>query len=353
MTRLLKARESGVVILILLVSVVFTTLNGHFASGSNASTLLVNATVVTLLAIGQSFVLLSGNIDLSTGALVAFGGVLAALLINAGMPWPLAVVVTAAVTASAGLLSGLVVHFARIPSFLVTFGMLGIGETLALVLSNDTAVPVTNVGFASFGSGTIAHIPAPVIMAVAVCVVAELVQRKTVFGWQLYALGGNRRAAELTGVRVAGIQVMVFVVSGLLAGLAGALDTSRLMSGYPAAGTGPELFDSIAAAVIGGVSLFGGVGTAVGALLGGVLIGTVQDGMNVLALSYSWQPMVIGLIIVVGVAYDTGFRRWLAHRRASASAARAAGVGKNSKGAGPSSSTGRVPVAEPRIPTGS
>ncbi len=301
--------EGGVVLLVVLVGVVFTLLTPHFLTGGNLATLSLDATVVMTLAIGQGFVLLTGNIDLSTGALAAFGGVLVAVIINAGLPWQLAVVLACVTTGAAGVVNGLVTHYVRIPSFLTTFGMLGVGETLALILSNDTSVQVNKPAFAYLGTQSLGGLPIAVVIVVLIMVAAELILRRTVFGFELYAFGGNQKGSVLSGVDAAKVTIGAFALSGVLAGFGGCITTSRLMAGYPSSGTGNTLFDSIAGAVVGGVSLFGGVGSALGAFLGALLIGTIQDGMNVMAISYSWQPLVIGVVIVAGVAYDVSVRR--------------------------------------------
>jgi ribose transport system permease protein len=306
---LLRQRELGPLVLLILVGAGFTLLDGNFLTSGNLSTLSLDATVVMLLAIGQCFVLLTGNIDLSTGALAAFGGVLVAILINHGIPWQLAVVLTSALTAGCGVVSGAITHYLKVPSFLATFGMLGAGESLALVLSNDTSVPVLKANFAYLGTAKLAGVPVAVVIAVGVVVIAELVLRKTAFGFDLYAYGGNPTGAVLAGVRSSMTILGAFALSGALAGLAGSVTASRLLAGYPSSGTGDTLFDSIAGAVVGGVSLFGGVGTAFGAFLGALLIGEIQDGMNVRDISFSWQPLVIGAVIVIGVAYDITARR--------------------------------------------
>lgn len=308
--RIARTRELGPVILLVLVGLGFSLLDGNFLTGSNLSTLSLDGTVVILLAIGQSFVLLTGNIDLSTGALAAFGGVLVAIVINGGVPWQLAVVLTCATTMVAGVVNGIIVHYARVPSFLATFGMLGAGESLALLLSNQTSVPITKASFAYLGTAQIGGVPVAVLIAIGVMVVGELILRKTAFGFDLYAYGGNPAGSVLAGVRARTVTIGAFAVSGCLAGLGGAITSSRLLAGYPSSGTGDTLFDSIAGAVVGGVSLFGGVGTAVGAFIGALLIGEIQDGMNVKAIAYSWQPLVIGAVIVLGVAYDVTARRF-------------------------------------------
>lgn len=301
--------EAGTVLLIVLIGIAFSFLNAHFFTGGNLSTLALDATVVMSLAIGQAFVLLTGNIDLSTGALSAFGGVLVAIIANAGVPWELALLLSCLVTALAGVVNGLLTYYVRIPSFLATFGMLGVGETLALLLSHSTSVQVNNLSYAYLGASSVGGVPVVVIILVVITLVGEVLLRRTVFGFDLYAIGGNRRGAELAGIRVGRVTVGAFTLSGLLAGFGGCITTSQLMAGYPSSGTGDTLFDSIAGAVVGGVSLFGGVGSVAGAFLGSLLIGTIQDGLNVLAISYSWQPLIIGVVIVIGVAYDVTARR--------------------------------------------
>jgi ribose transport system permease protein len=305
----LSRPEAGTVLLIVLIGIAFSLLSSHFFTGGNLSTLALDATVVMALAIGQSFVLLTGNIDLSTGALSAFGGVLVAIIANAGVPWQLALPLACLATAAAGTVNGVLTYYVRIPSFLATFGMLGAGETLALLLSHSTSVQVNELSYAYLGAATVGGVPVVVIILVVIMLFAEILLRRTIFGFDLYAIGGNRRGAELAGIRVGRVTVGAFTLSGLLAGFGGCITTSQLMAGYPSSGTGDTLFDSIAGAVVGGVSLFGGIGSAVGAFLGSLLIGTIQDGLNVLAISYSWQPLIIGVVIVVGVAYDVTARR--------------------------------------------
>lgn len=302
------AEESGILAVLVVVVAVLSILSPNFRTLDNFSVLLVNGTVIAFLALGQTFVLLTGGIDLSTGSNVAMTGVLAALLMQTGMPWPLASIVALAAGTALGVINGLLVHYLRIPAFIATFSTQGVALAIPLIMTGASSIPVLQAGFSWLGQGKVAGVPLPVLLLVVAAVLAGLFLRLTKSGVHIYALGGNKAAARLAGVDVARTTMLVYGVSGFCAACGGLIATSRLMVGFPATGTGNELFYSIAAAVVGGVSLFGGVGTVLGAMIGAVLIATVSNGMNVLNVQSYWQSLVIGLIILAGVSFDT-FRR--------------------------------------------
>ncbi len=308
--------EVGIFAVLVVVLAVLSLLSPNFRTFDNFSVLLVNGTVIAFLALGQTFVLLTGGIDLSTGANVAMTGVLAALVMRAGAPWPVAAVIAVAAGIALGVINGLLVHYVRIPAFIATFSTQGVALAIPLIITGASSIPVLQSGFSWVGQGKIAGIPIPVLLLVVAAVVAALFLRLTKSGVHIYALGGNKAAARLAGVNIPATTVLVYAVSGFCAGMGGLIATSRLMVGFPATGTGNELFYSIAAAVVGGISLFGGVGTVLGAMIGAVLIATVSNGMNVLNVQSYWQSLVIGLIILVGVSFDT-FRRLRAQRPAA------------------------------------
>ncbi len=305
--------ELGIFVVLLVVLAILSALSPPFRSVSNGFTLLLNGSVIAFLALGQTFVLLTGGIDLSTGANVAMTGVLAPLLMQMGLPWPLAAVLALAAGALLGAINGAVIHFVKVPPFIVTFSTLGVASSIPLIITGANSISVVDPQFAAIGQGRLLGVPVPVLMLLLAAVAAWFVLSWTKFGVHVYALGGNRAAARLAGVNVARTTIAVYAISGLCAGMGGLISTSRLMVGFPATGLGNELFFSIAAAVVGGVSLFGGTGSVAGAMIGAVLIAAVSNGMNVLSVSSYWQPLVIGLIILTGVSLDT-YRRALAGR---------------------------------------
>jgi len=297
--------ESGIFAVLVVVVIVLSLLSPNFRTFSNASVLLVNGMVIGFLALGQTFVLLTGGIDLSTGSNVAMTGVLAALLMKNGVPWGWAAIVAIAVGVVLGIVNGMLIYFVKIPAFIATFSTQGVALAIPLIITGASSIPVLQSGFSWLGQGRIAGIPLPVWLLLVAAVIAGLFLKMTRHGVHIYAVGGNADSARLSGVNIGATIIMVYAISGFCAGVGGMIATSRLMVGFPATGTGNELFYSIAAAVVGGVSLFGGIGSVPGAMIGAVLIAAVSNGMNVLNVQSYWQSLVIGLIILAGVSFDT------------------------------------------------
>jgi ribose transport system permease protein len=304
--------EAGILFVLVVVWIAMAAMSPAFRTVSNTWILLLNGAVIAFLALGQVFVLLTGGIDLSTGANVAMTGVLVALFMEHGLSWPVATVLTLACGIGLGVVNGTIIHYVRVPAFIVTFSTLGVASSIPLIITGANSISVLNSGFSVVGQGHLrgTNIPVPVVMLIVAAVLASLVLSWTPFGRHIYAAGGNASAARLAGVNIARTTIAVYAISGLCAALGGVISTSRLMVGFPATGMGNELFFSIAAAVVGGVSLFGGTGSVGGAMIGAVLISTVSDGMNILNVSSYWQPLAIGLIILAGVSLDT-YRRSL------------------------------------------
>jgi ribose transport system permease protein len=305
--------ETGIFLILLIVVIGFSMLSPNFRTVSNGSTLLLNGSVIAFLALGQTFVLLTGGIDLSTGANVALTGVFAAQLMEIGLPWTIAALLSLLLGAFVGTVNGLVIHYVKVPAFIVTFATQGVASSIPLILTQGNSVPVLDSNFSFVGQGKVAGAPTPVVMLVVAALISWFLLRSTIYGRHVYAFGGNRDAARLAGVHLARTTVSVYALSGLCAGFGGLISTSRLMIGFPTTGLGNELFFSIAAAVVGGVSLFGGTGSVPGAMIGAVLIAAVSDGMNVANVSSYWQPLVIGVIILAGVSLDT-YRRYVTGR---------------------------------------
>lgn len=311
MSRRRVPEEVGIAGILLLVVLAMSLLSPNFRTTGNVEVLLLNGAVVALLALGQTFVLLTGGIDLSTGSTLALSGMSAALAMQAGLPWWLGAVVAVAVGLLVGVVNGAFIHYLNLPPFIATFSMFGIAGSIPMILTGAASVSVGDPTFAFLGRGSVFGIPTPILLVAVAAAVFSVLLSRTKTGVHIYALGGNKETARLAGINTARATLFVYAVAGGCAGLAGIVVTSRLMVGYPSAGSGNELFYSIAAAVVGGVSLFGGVGKISGALLGAVLIATVSNGMNVIGVGSFWQPLVIGVIILVGVSLDT-YRRKIA-----------------------------------------
>lgn len=301
--------EVGIAAVVVLVAIVLSVLSPNFRTIENAQVLLLNGAVIAFLALGQTFVLLTGGIDLSTGSNIALTGMIAALATSAGLPWYVAVIAAVATGLVVGALNGSLIAYLKLPPFIVTFATFGVAASIPLILTGASSVNVRDPFFAIIGRGALFGIPMPVVLVAIAAIVFSVILRFTSTGVHIYAVGGNAETSRLAGVRSARVIVLAYALSGLCAAMGGLIVTSRLMVGYPSAGSGNELFYSIAAAVVGGVSLFGGIGSIGGALLGAMLIATVSNGMNVIGVESYWQPLVIGVIILVGVVLDTHRRR--------------------------------------------
>jgi ribose transport system permease protein len=204
-----------------------------------------------------------------------------------------------------GVTNGVLIHYLRIPPFIATFSTQGVALAIPLIITGANSVAVREAGFSWIGQGRIAGVPVPVLLLAVAAIAAALFLKMTRPGVHVYAFGGNKAAARLAGVSLSRTTILVYAVSGFCAGMGGLIATSRLMVGFPSTGTGNELFYSIAAAVVGGISLFGGTGSVLGAMIGALLIAVVSNGMNVLNVQSYWQSLVIGLIILAGVSFDT------------------------------------------------
>ncbi len=298
--------EAGIAFVLLMVLIAGSLASPNFMTVSNMFVLLLNGAVIAFLCLGQSFVLFTGGIDLSCGSIVAMTCVIAAVFIQTlGIPWPVASVLVLAVGAIAGAVNGVIIDKTGVPPFIVTFAMMGVAASIPQIITGAESIRVLNFGYRFIGQAKVFGIPFPVVaLAIAIAVAAIFIKR-TVTGTHIFAVGGNAEAARLAGVNTSRITILVYAISGFCGACGGLIYGSRLMTGYPTAGRGDELFFSIAGAVVGGVSLFGGIGSIYGAMIGATLIATISNLMNVLNVNAYWQPLVIGVIILVGVTFDT------------------------------------------------
>ncbi|MDR2136786.1 MAG: ABC transporter permease [Synergistaceae bacterium] len=300
-------KETGIALVLFCIIAVGRFATPNFLTVSNMKILLLNGAVIGFLCLGQTFVLLTGGIDLSTGSIVAMSCVFAAVFMQyAGIPWPVAVVLVMGVGVLTGMLTGLIIHYAGVPPFIVTFAMQGVAASIPQIITGANFIMITQKGYALIGQSRPFGIPFPVIALVVAAICATVFLRKTVTGTHIYAVGGNSEASRLAGINIRKITVLVYAISGMCASCGGLIYGSRIMVGSPNPGrVGDDLFFSIAASVVGGVSLFGGIGTVLGAMIGAIMIAAVSNLMNVLSINPFWQPLVIGLIILGGVTFDT------------------------------------------------
>jgi ribose transport system permease protein len=274
-----------------------------FLTHDNHVNMALQIAVVALLAIGETFVIVSGGIDLSVGSVLALAGVVTALALAAGKPVALAIAAGLGVGLVCGLVNGALITLMDLPPFIVTLGMMGICRGLAKLPTDGQTITDLPTGFVGLGSDRLAGVPIPVLVLIVVALVSFFVLRFTAFGRYCYAMGSNKEAARLSGVNVKLQTTLVFVICSLLAGLAGVLQTARLAIGQPTGGMGYEL-DGIAAAVIGGASLMGGIGTIAGTMLGAAIMAVLRTGCDLRGVSPHLQDVVIGAAIVLAVLVD-------------------------------------------------
>jgi ribose transport system permease protein len=283
-------------------------LSPYFLSTANLLNVLRQVSINAILALGMTVVILKGGIDLSVGSLLALAGALAAGFALSSLPPPLAMGLGVGIAVALGTLQGLLVAYAGLPPFIVTLAGLTAFRGLTLVYTDGRPITGLPDPFLFLGNGTLLGIPVPVMVMLSFLLLTHLLLQNTALGRYLYAIGGNEEAARLSGVPVARIKVFAYAYSGLAAGLAALVLTGRLNSAQPTAGTGFEL-DAIAAAVVGGTSLVGGRGTAWGTFLGALIIGVLNNGMNLLNVSSFYQLIAKGAVIVLALLVDRLVRR--------------------------------------------
>jgi ribose/xylose/arabinose/galactoside ABC-type transport system permease subunit len=304
-------------IFLLLLMLVFAIIEPRFFSFFNLFNVMRQVSIVGLLAIGMTFVILTAGIDLSIGSLLAFAGLVAAAVAKGGMEdrftvgdetigygWPLAALAAIVVGLIGGTLQGIAITKLKVPAFVVTLGGMSVFRGAALLFAAGGPISGFQPDFAWWGQGKISVVPVPVIIFLVCALVAHIVLRYTRYGRQVYAVGGNPEAARLAGLNVTGIICSVYIIMGFFAGLGAFVLAARLNSAEAVAGTGYEL-TVIASVVIGGTSLFGGSGSIFGTVIGTILIGVLLNGLVLMNVNSYIQQIIIGVIIVLAVAFDT------------------------------------------------
>jgi len=304
-TRIVNLLLRNLMALVVLgVAVYFSIVSPQFATLPNMRTILIAAAPFALIALGQTLVILTGGIDLSVGSVVALSAMTGAA-VSVGHPermW-LAAGVAVLVGLVAGLVNGLVVAYINVAPFVATLGMLSVASGLAYAIGNGAPINGLPPEWATIASTRVFSLQAPVLVMIAGFLILGVVMTRTSFGMRIYAVGGNRTAAEVAGVNARRILTSVYAISGALAGMSGVILSSRVISAAPYLGKGYEL-NAIAAVVIGGASLQGGRGTIWGTLLGLLLIQTLNNGLDILVVPSYWQTVISGVLIVSAVAID-------------------------------------------------
>ena len=296
----------GILVVLFLICVIVTLATDKFLTFSNIISVLRQISINAFIALGMAMIIILGHIDLSVGAIVAMSGTLTVgMIVNQGLPIPVAILLGLILGLVVGLVNGFIVSVFRLPAFIITMATMNIASGIAYVYSGGQATRITDDFFIAIGTGYLFNvIPLPVVYMVILIAVFSFLLSQTKFGTYVYAIGGNREAARLSGVPIKKVEITVFVLSGLLSAFAGLVLCSRMYSGQPSVGSGYEM-DAIAACVLGGISMSGGKGRISGTVIGALVIGVISNGLNLIGVSSYIQLIVKGLIIIVAVLIDS------------------------------------------------
>jgi erythritol transport system permease protein len=310
------------------IIIVFSAISSAFLTWSNLEVMTEHVAIYAIMAIGEAFVILAAGIDLSVGSTAGLAGMIAGGLLDQGLvlhPFgiivffnvPIVILIGLGVGAGVGAVNGTIITKLGVTPFIATLGMLSFIRGLADLTTNGNTYPNLggtphdhNTGFAYIGDGELLHIPVIILLLVVFLIIGAYIAKKTTFGRRIYAVGGNPRAAELSGIRVNRVRMGTYVVSGICAAMSGLLITSQLGAAFPATATSYEL-NAIAAVVLGGTSLFGGRGTIGGTVIGAFVISFLTDGLVLVGVSEFWQLLAQGSVIIAAVALDEAQRRRL------------------------------------------
>ena len=294
----------GILLALLVMCTFFTIFGNNFLTQTNIVNLLRTCATNCYLAIGVQLAIILAGIDLTGGALAALSGVICVMTFEkAGLPIGMGIVAGILFGIVVGMINGAVVTYTGIHPFVVTLAMQSICRGAAYLLANGSPVTTTNRSFGSFGTGSLGPIPYPVIYMAIVLVLDYFLLNKTRTGRHIYAVGGNETSARFSGININKIKILVWTISGAMAGFCGVVLAARMSSGQPATGEGYET-DAIAAAVLGGTSFFGGTGTVGGLVIGVLIIGIISNGLNLMHVNSYWQYVLKGVIIIVAVYMD-------------------------------------------------
>ena len=296
-------KNYGIVIAFFVICIILSILSPVFLTSMNIINIVRQTSIYGIMAVGMTFVILTGGIDLSVGSLLAISGAVCAGMLKSGIGTFPAILITLLVGAFFGLVNGLIINAGKITPFVVTLGMMSIARGLTMIYTRGYPISGFDESFRKLGGGYVAGVPIPIIIFILVVVAAWVILTQTRLGRYTYAIGGNEETVRLSGINAPFFKTIIYGIMGLTAGISSLILTSRLNSAEPIAGTGYEL-DVIAAVVIGGTSLMGGRGYIWGTFIGALLIGVINNGMNLLGISAYYQLVVKGAIIIGAVLLD-------------------------------------------------
>ncbi|MDR0813391.1 MAG: ABC transporter permease [Oscillospiraceae bacterium] len=306
-SKFFRSKSFALIAIIIVMIIAFTLGNKNYISAGNISGFMTNISTAGLLAVGMVCLLISGNVDLAAGTEACMAGIFVATILGSGMPWPVALIITILFGAAMGLFNAFLVNVLGFMGFIATIGMSSVYKGLALVVSNGINVSISNQGFYPLGAYSIQMgkfaLPLPFIYTVVLFVIYGLILKYTKFGRSIYLIGGNRNAARLAGVSIKKVSTILYINCGAIAAFCGAVSTAKMNSAGPQAISGTEM-DSIAGAVLGGVSFMGGSGGLGGAFIGLFLISAFKNGLTAISLPTYWQTVAQGGILLIALVVD-------------------------------------------------
>ncbi|MED4752025.1 ABC transporter permease subunit [Brevibacillus choshinensis] len=298
---------AGLIVLLL----IFSFASPHFLKVNNLLNIILQVSIIAICAFGMTFALIIGGIDLSVGSTIALSGTAAALLLQHNIPFIPVILIVLLIGVVLGAFNGVLVSKLHIPAFIVTVATMGIFRGIAYITTDGVPIAISDKSFLGLGNGSLLGIQIPILILLLLFVINHVILSKTKFGRRAYISGGNEEAAVYAGINVSRLKIWVYVLTSVMAAISGLILASRLYSAQPNAASGYEL-DAIAAAVLGGTSLSGGSGKILGTLIGAIIIGVINNGMNLMNVSYFYQLIVKGLVILIAVYVDVKNKKRLA-----------------------------------------
>ena len=301
----IEFKKFGIFFVLIALMAIFSIASPVFLSATNILNIIRQVSMIGIAAVGSTFVILTGGIDLSVGSQVTFVNIVCAyLMVKLGFPPVISVFISIAIASCLGLIIGLMITKIKMPPFIVTLGFMSILSGAALIISKGLPIFGFPKSFSILGQGYLWLIPIPIIIMIVFIGIGSFVLNKTYFGRYLYAIGGNEEASELSGINVSKIKTIVYALNGMFAGIAGVIMLSRTNSGQPTTGGGGFLFDVMTAVILGGVSIMGGSGAISGVIAGVLIMGVLSNGLVLMNTNVYLQDVVKGLVLLLAVAFD-------------------------------------------------